>query len=104
MRTRKAWGVGEDGGAVGQLVELFNMYGRGALTGEAPLMAYRVAAGWRVWSRGQSIQCSRSGGADTGGKRTEEGKGAGARPIPEDFALHSGMIAGVTRLAAKRVP
>ena len=46
----------------------------------------------------------RSGIADVGGKWRDEGRGAGARPIPEEFAFHSKRIAGATRLAAKRVP
>ena len=35
IRTRKAWGEGEDKGAMGLLVERFSMYGSGELTGEA---------------------------------------------------------------------
>lgn len=99
VRTR-----GEGGGAVGLLVELFSMYSSGELKGEAPLMAFRGEEGWRVWSRGQATQCLRSGIADVGGKWRVEGRGAGARLIPEEFALHSGRIGGATRLAAKRVP
>ena len=75
VRTRKVWGVGEDAGVVGLLVELFSMYGSEELTGEAPLMAYRAVEGWRVWSRGQATQCLRSGIADVGGKWREEGRG-----------------------------
>ena len=33
-----------------------------------------------------------------------DGRGAGARRIPENFALHSGRIGGATRLAARTVP
>ena len=67
-------------------------------------MAYRVAEGLTVWSRGQATQCLRSGIADVGGKWKEEGMDPGARLIPEDFALQSGRIGVATRLAAKRVP
>ena len=45
----------------------------------------------------------RSGIADVRGKWREEGRGAGARLILEDFVLRSGRIEGGTRLAAKRV-
>ena len=38
------------------------------------------------------------------GERWREGRGAGARLIPEEFALHSGRIGGATRPAARRVP
>ena len=103
VRAGKAWGVGEDGGAVGLLVKLLSMDVSAELTGEAPLMPYRAAEGWSVRSRGQATQCSRSGIANVGGKWREEGRGAGATPIPEDSALHSGKIGGGTRLAAKRV-
>ena len=103
VRAGKAWGVGEDGGAVGLLVKLFSMDVSAELTGEAPLMSYRAAEGWSVRSRGQATQRSRSGIANVGGKWREEGRGAGATPIPEDSALHSGKIGGGTRLAAKRV-
>ena len=68
VRTSKACGVGEDGGAVGLLVELISMYCSGELTGEALLMAYRAAEGRTVWSREQATQCLRSGTVDVGGE------------------------------------
>ena len=80
--------------AVGLLVEVFSMYNSEELTEEAPLMAYRGREGWRVWSRGQANQCLRSGIADAGGRWRNEGRGVGARLVPEDFALHSGRIGG----------
>ena len=46
----------------------------------------------------------RSGIADVGGRWRNEGRGAGARRVPEAFSLHSGRIGGGTRLAEKRVP
>ena len=104
VRTRSGLGGGEEGGAVGLLVELFKMYKGSALTGEAPLMSYRGTDGWGVWSRGRATKCLRKGIARVGERWKGEGRGAGARLIPEEFALHSGRIGGATRLAARRVP
>ena len=73
------------------------MYGSGELTGEASPMVYRAAEGWKIRSGGQASQCLRSGIADVGGKWREEERGAGARLIQEDFALHPGRIAGGAR-------
>jgi len=104
VRTRTGLGGEGKGGAVGLLVELFGMYNDGELTGEAPLMSYRGTEGWRVWGRGQATRCLRDGIANVGRKWRDEGRGAGAKLIPEEFALHSGRIGGATRLAANRVP
>ena len=49
-------GVGENGEAVGLSVELFSMYDKGQLTGEASLISYFGAEGCRVRSRGQATQ------------------------------------------------
>ena len=77
------------------------MYNSEELTGEAPLMASRGREGWRIWSRGQATQCSRSGIADVWGRWRNEGWGAGARLVPEEFALHSGRIGGGHKTRSK---
>ena len=85
-------------------MKLFRWYDNGDLTEEAPLMSFRGKDSWEVWSRGRAIQCLRDGIASVGGRWREEGRGAGARLIPEEFAFHSRRIGGATRLAARGVP
>ena len=85
-------------------MELFRLYGNGDLTEEARLMSFRGKDGWKVRSRGRATQCLRDGMASVGERWREEGRGAGARLIPDEFALHSGRIGGATRLAARGVP
>ena len=104
VRPRTGRGRKGEGGAVGLLVELFRLYGNGNLTEEAPFMPIRGKDGWEVWSRGRATQCLRDGIASVGERWTEEGRGAGATLIPEEFSLHSGRIGGATRLAARGVP
>ena len=84
-------------------MELFRLYDHGDLTEEAPLIPFRAKDGWEVWSRGRATQCLRDGIASVGERWREEGRGAGARLIPEEFALHSGRIVGATKLAARGV-
>lgn len=93
----------EDQGVVGQFMGMWCLYNKYEVAGEVPLMACRGAEGWRVWSRGQSNQCLRGSIALEETWRYE-GRGAGARPIPGEFALNSGRITGATRLVAKRMP
>ena len=85
-------------------MELLRLHGNGDLTEEAPLMPFRGKDGWEVWSRGRATQCSRDGIPSVGERWREEGRGAGARLIQEEFELHSGRIAGATRLAPRGVP
>ena len=85
-------------------MELFRLYGNGDLTEEAPLMSFRGKGGWEIWSRGRATKCLRDGTASVAKRWREEEKGAGARLIPEEFALHSGRIGGATKLAARGVP
>ena len=80
------------------------MYNNEDLTEEAPLMSYRRNDGWEVWSRGRATQCLREGIASVGGGWRKEGREAGARLIPEEFALHSKILGGATQLAARGVP
>ena len=79
------------------------MYDDREMTGEAPLMSYRGTDGWRVWHRVQASRCLRDRIASVGRKYRGEGRGAGAKLIPVEFALHSGRIGGATKLAAERV-
>ena len=104
VRTRTGRGTEGERVAVGLLVELFRLYGNGDLMEEAPLISFRGKDGWKVWSKGRAIQCLRDGIASVKERWREEGRGAGARLIPEEFALHSGRIGGATRLAARRLP
>ena len=94
----------EEGGAVGLMVELFNTYNAEELTGEAPLVSKWGTEGWRVWDWEQATRCLRDEIARVGRNKRDEGRGAWAKLIVDEFALHSGRIGGVTGLPAKRVP
>ena len=54
--------------------------------------------------RGADNPIFREGIASAGKRWREEGRGAGARLIPEKFALHSGRIGRATERDARRVP
>ena len=58
---------------------------------------------WKVWSRGRPNQCFKQSIASVGERWKEEGRGATARRIPNDFSLHSGKIWRAIRLPARRV-
>ena len=67
-------------------------------------MSFRGKDGWEVWSRGRATPWLRDDIASVGERWREEGRGAGARLIPDEFGLHSGRTGGATRLAARGVP
>lgn len=67
---------------------------------EAPLMVYWSERGWRVWTREHATKCLREGFNEVGRNWSEEGRGAGARLIPREFALLPGRFGGGTKLAA----
>ena len=104
VRTKGAKGVGELGGnVVDLLVDMFEYYWASIPEREnAPSMAYRSGAGWRVWTRRQAT--FRNGLEKVGEKWISQGKGAVAELRPEEFALHSGRIEGATRLAEMGAP
>ena len=56
------------------------------------MASYQEKEGWRVRSRGKATQCSRNGIAGVARKWRDERRGAEARLIPEEFALHCGRI------------
>ena len=58
---------------------------------------------WEVKSRGRENQCVKQGIASVGERWKEESRGATARGIPYDFALHSGRIWRAIRLPARSV-
>ena len=84
-------------------MELSWLYNNGDLTEEAPLMSDGGNDGWDVWSRARATLCLREGIASVGERWREEGRGVGAKRIPEELALHSGRMGRATRLAARGV-
>ena len=104
VRTRTGRRGERERGVSSLLVEHFRLCVNGDSKEEAPLMSPREEDDWEVWSRGRAIQCLRDGIASVGERWIEEGRGAGARLILEQFVLPSGRIGGATRrLAAKGV-
>ena len=74
------------------------MYNNEELTENAPVMSYWERGGWEAWFRERATPCMRGGIAGVGEIWGQELKGAKSRPIPETFALRSGIIGGATRL------
>lgn len=94
----------EGGGAVDLMLELLSIYEGRGVDDKSPLMAYTGGSKWEVWRREEATRRMRGGIQVVARKWSEEGRGAGARLNPKEFALHSGRIGGATRLAARGVP
>ena len=95
---------GRANGAVELMLELFGIYGSEGLSAKTPLMVHKRGGKWEVWQRGKATEQLRKGIRAVAEEWVKEGRGAGAKLRPEEFALHSGRIGGATRLAAKGVP
>ena len=104
VRTRTGFGVGENGGDSGSVGRAFQHIRWKGVDRGSPPNGVRGSEGSRLWFRGQGTRYFRPAIEDLGGKWRDEGRGAGAKLIPEKNALHAGRIGGGTRLAAKRVP
>lgn len=76
------------------------MFNIGYLTEGEPLM-YHGRGGWRVWSRGTATQYMRNGIASVRRKWTGDRRGAEARLISQEVALHSGRIGGGNKTGCK---